>query len=101
MLLNIIPPICISFYQLPFYLPLFIFYLFFLYCFGIYEATKRPKIVLNAVLLNLYYLFFHMGFVIMWISKKYSEYLTDDFEDILFQLGGFICIIVFMVGGIH
>ena len=80
MLLNIIPPICISFYRLPFPFPLFMFSLFFLYCFGIYEATKRPKIVVNAIILNSYYLFFHMGFVIMWISKKYSEYLTDDLE---------------------
>ena len=72
-LINILPAFFIGFYKISCSVPLFLFFVFFLHCLGIYEAKKRKRLVLNATLINSYFLVFHIGYIAMWISKGYID----------------------------
>ncbi len=78
-----------------------LFFIFLLHCFGIYAAQKRKKFVLNAIILNSYFLFFHIGFIVMWVSKNYLYSLNERIGEVSYFYGGFLCLIVFVIGAIH
>ncbi len=37
----------------------------------------------------------------MWISKKLIDSLDENFGEIIFQIGGLICILSLVIGGVH
>ncbi len=99
---NLIPALFVSLWNVKNYLYVFFILIFFLHCFGIYEAKRRIEWSTNAIILNSYYLIFHVGFMLMWISKVFitdaeNKYLSN----FIYQMSGLVCLIVLILSVIH
>jgi hypothetical protein len=67
-----------------------------LFIFGIYQAYKKNEFRLNTIIMNSYYLLFHISFLLMDIFTKNSTDMRNVYEYL-----GIISTALLVVGALH